>query len=254
MTPTWLSAFIDLAPEAHRAGLDFWQKVTGFEVSPPRGDAGEFVTLVPPAGGAYLKVQRLGRGPSRLHLDLHVSDPRVAADAAIATGAREVGGPGGEGLDHVVLTSPGGLTFCFVGHTRGSRPAPVSWGEHHSMVYQVCIDIPAESWNTEAAFWTEILGGKLIVLERRPEFAWVRPDRSAEEAWALDVLLQRLDQPTGVVSAHLDLGANNRALEDARHRDLGAERLVEEVFWTLMRDPAGLRYCVTGRDPITGRL
>ncbi|MDE0774937.1 MAG: hypothetical protein OSB43_01505 [Nocardioides sp.] len=24
------------------------------------------------------------------------------------------------------------------------------------------------------------------------------------------------------------------------------------AFWTVLRDPGGLRYCVTGRDPFTG--
>jgi hypothetical protein len=254
MTPTWLSAFVDLAPEAHVAGLEFWRDVTGFEVSLSRGGSGEFVTLVPTTGGEYLKVQRLASGPSRIHLDLHVADPRVAADVAIAAGAVEVMDPHRAELGHVVLTSPGGLTFCYVGHTGGTRPAPVSWGEHHSMVYQVCIDIPGESWDSESAFWVESLGGQLEALRARPEFSWVRPDHRVEQNWALDVLLQRVEQPSGVVAAHLDLGTNNRVLEDARHIELGAELLVNEEFWTLMRDPAGVRYCVTGRDPSTGRL
>ena len=74
MTPFWITAFVDLAPEGHAEGLAFWRDVTGWEASPRRGDDGEFVTLVPPSGGDHLRVQRLTAGPSRVHLDLHVDD------------------------------------------------------------------------------------------------------------------------------------------------------------------------------------
>ena len=40
MTPFWVSAFLDLAPESHAAGLAFWRDVSGWTVSPARGDTG----------------------------------------------------------------------------------------------------------------------------------------------------------------------------------------------------------------------
>ena len=41
----WLTAFVDADPAAHAAEQAFWRDVTGYEVSPARGERGEFVTL-----------------------------------------------------------------------------------------------------------------------------------------------------------------------------------------------------------------
>jgi hypothetical protein len=246
MGPFWVSAFLDLATGDFDPGVTFWRGVTGFGLSAARGPAGEFATLVPPDGDDYLRVQRLGTGPSRIHLDLHVADPRAAADAAIRLGASEVLADG-----YVALASPGGLPFCFVGHPAAVRPGPTTWPDgHRAMVYQVCLDLPRAGYDVESAFWATVVEGTAEVLERRPEFSWLRPRRR----FALDLLLQRLDREDGPVTAHLDLGTTDRGTEVARHLGLGASLLVTEEFWTVLRDPAGLAYCVTDRDPATGRL
>lgn len=246
MTPFWLTVFLDFAASDHDRGVAFWRDVTGFAVSPSRGARQEFATLVPAAGDDYLRVQRLEAGPSRLHLDVHVADPRTAADRALALGAVELAAPG-----HVVLRSPGGLTFCFVTHPAAERPVPAEWpAGHRSMVYQVCLDLPATVYDAESAFWAAVLESHPEVLPSRPEFSWLRPGRQL----ALDVLLQRLDRVDGPVSAHLDLGTDDRAAEVARHTALGATAGVVEEFWTVLTDPVGTTYCITDRDPRTGRL
>lgn len=243
----WLSAFIDFQADHFTDGVRFWAGVTGYAVSPSRGENGEFATLVPPEGDDFLRVQRLDAGPTRIHLDLSVASPRAAADHAVDRGATELADAG----EYAVLRSPGGLSFCFVGHSGSRRPSPATWPEgHRSAVYQVCLDLPAETYDTEAAFWAEVLGATPQVLAARPEFSWLRGERQ----FALDVLLQRLDAATGPVSAHLDLGTDDRPAEVARHLALGAGLLTTEKFWTVLRDPTGLVYCVTDRDPATGRL
>jgi hypothetical protein len=93
MKPFWVSGFVDLEPAAYDVGLAFWRDVTGWSVSGSRGETGEFVSLVPPVGDPHLLVQRLDSGGSRIHVDLHVEDPRAAADRAVALGAREVADP-----------------------------------------------------------------------------------------------------------------------------------------------------------------
>ncbi|MEZ5095788.1 MAG: VOC family protein [Nocardioides sp.] len=246
MEPFWLSAFLDLEAARFDRAVAFWRAVTGFGLSDARGEHGEFATLVPADGDDYLRVQRLGSGRSRIHLDLHVTDPRAAADRAVGLGATELADRG-----YVVLRSPGGLVLCFVGHGGAVRPSPAVWPEgHRSMVYQVSIDVPRAAYDVESAFWCQVLGGRPEVLVRRPEFSWVRGPRQL----ALDVLLQRTDDEAGEVAAHLDLGTTDRAAEVARQVGLGAELLGHEEFWATLRDPAGLRYCITDRDPATGRL
>src|SRR4051812_20897175 len=100
-SPYWLSAFLDLPPDRYDAGVSFWEDVTAFQRSSPRGPHDEFATLVPPAGDDYLKVQRVGEGAPRLHLDVHVEDPRTAADGLAGDGARVVADEG----DFITLTS-----------------------------------------------------------------------------------------------------------------------------------------------------
>ena len=78
----WMSAFLDLAADEFDRDVAFWQGVTGYALSATRGAPPEFATLVPPDGDDYLRVQRLGGGASRIHLDLHVEDPQAEAEAA----------------------------------------------------------------------------------------------------------------------------------------------------------------------------
>lgn len=244
---TWLSAFIDFQADHFDAGASFWASVTGYAVSPSRGENDEFATLVPPDGDDFLRVQRLVAGPTRIHLDLSVGAPREAVVHAVGQGATQLADAG----EYAVLRSPGGLVFCLVGHSGSRRPNPATWPQgHRSAVYQVCLDLPSETYDAEAGFWAEVLGATPQVLAARPEFAWLRVERQ----FALDVLLQRLDATTGPVSAHLDLGTDDRSAEVARHLALGAGLLTTEEFWTVLRDPTGLVYCVTDRDPATGRL
>ena len=131
-------------------------------------------------------------------------------------------------------------------------PAPASFpGVRRSRVYQVCVDIPGPAFEAEVQRWALMAGGRIDVLERRPEFAWVRMPGGPRP---LDLLLQRLDRQDGPVAAHLDLGTPDREAETARHRALGAGVVAQEEFWTVLTDPAGLPYCITDRDPATGEL
>jgi hypothetical protein len=240
VTPFWVTGFVDLAPESYVAGLAFWRDVTGWEVSPRRGVEGEFVSLMPPAGGDHLRVQRLASGPSRVHLDLHVDDPQSAADGATALGAEVLAKPG-----HIVLRSPGGFTFCLVDHT-AAVPAPAStWpGGHTSLVDQVCLDIPDLRFDGEVEFWLAVTGRELVE-SIRPEFARLR--RPADQG--LELLVQRLEESTGAVRGHLDIGCSDRAAETERHLALGAGHVKTYDAWTVLTDPAGSPYCITDREP-----
>lgn len=242
MTSSWLTVFLDFAPESFERGVEFWRDVTGHELSQPRGERGQFATLLPPAGDPHLRVQRLHSGTSRIHLDLHVPSPRAAADEAIRLGAREVAD-----LGYVVLQSPGGLTFCFVRGEGGSVAAPAAgWpGGHRSSVDQVCIDVPGEMYDAEVAFWQQVSGRELVPSPGNAEFLrLVRP-----EGQPVHLLLQQLGQPLGEVRAHLDLATTDRPAETARHVELGAGVVARYAGWTVLTDPAGSAYCITDRRP-----
>jgi hypothetical protein len=223
MHPTWLTAFLDLAADEFDEGVAFWQAVTGYAVSPTRGEHDEFATLVPPTGDAYLRVQRLGSGGPGVHVDLH--EPEQSFEER---------------------RSPGGLPYCLVSGSESVRPQPTTWPDgNRSMVDQVCIDIPPEIYDEECDFWAELTGWEPFA-RGTSEFRRLRkPDGQP-----LNILLQRLDSSGGPVRAHLDLSADDRQAEIRRHEQLGAT--VERVHegWTVMRPPAGPVYCITRRVPL----
>jgi hypothetical protein len=62
-------------------------------------------------------------------------------------------------------------------------------------------------------------------------------------------LLQRLDDEQPAVTAHLDLSCQDRDAETARHEELGGQAVRRTDGWTVMRDPAGITYCNTAKNP-----
>jgi hypothetical protein len=240
----WMTAFLDLPADGFEPATEFWRAVTGSGLSAPRGEHDEFATLVPRTGDPYLKVQRVDDGPGGVHLDLHTDDVPGFVEHAGACGAVL------QPAQHVVMTSPGGFPFCVVGHpTGGSPPPPVPWWGGLSIVDQVCLDIPGSQHEGETEFWARLTGWERTEGRFR-EFSGL--ERPAGQP--LRLLLQRLDSDDGPVRAHLDLSSSDRVAEVVRHRSIGAELVREPGNWTVLRDPAGLEYCVTDRDPLTGKL
>jgi hypothetical protein len=249
----WLTLFLDFPADEFDAGVAFWREVTSSELSPFRGEAGEFATLLPPDADAYLRVQRTADGSGGCHLDLHV-DPAAgtvdqAADRAVALGATVW--HASEGL--VIAGSPGGFTFCVVRwHGESTVPRPVSLDAGGaSRADQLCLDIPPDAFDRECAFWAALTGWDLRA-GSRPEFAYL--DRPAQIPVRL--LLQRRDHadPLDQVAGHVDVACASREPLAARHAASGARIVSVYRNWTTMADPTGRLYCLTGRDPHTGTL
>jgi hypothetical protein len=245
-----LTAFLDFpceSPGLFEQGCSFWQAVTATTVSPSRGRYGEFVTLVPTAGDAFLRAQRTGAARAGCHLDVHVDDIEQGTEKALSLGALTA--PGGGRLG---LRSQGGLAFCVV-HDGGEhqRPAPRTWaGGARSLVDQLCIDVPPTAFDVEAGFWAALTGWELRP-GSRPEFRYLaRP-----AGMPLRLLLQRLDDAeAGQGRGHPDLACDDVPGECQRHVALGATQLRQMPNWTTLVDSTGLEYCVTRRDPTTGTL
>ena len=245
----WITAFLDTPREAPRSAeaAVFWAQATGTRLSPRRGPYQQFATLLPSDGDAYLRIEDTNDGDPNCHLDLHVDDVSLAAAEAARVGATLVADLG----TLMLARSPGGLAFCLVTH-RGEhqRPAPTGAGERSSLVDQVCIDVPTTLFDAELTWWSALLGWP----RRRgalPEFAYL--ERPAD--LPLRLLFQRLDAPaTGTATAHLDVACTNRPAEVARHLRLGATFHCHEQHWDTLQDPVGRQYCLTDRDPRTGRL
>jgi hypothetical protein len=150
-------------------------------------------------------------------------------------------------LGYVICGSPGGLTFCLVGHPGRRRPGPVGPPGARSLVDQVCLDVPPSQWDAERSFWAALTGWELRSGARGELAALARP-----EGMPLRLLLRRLDDEQYTVTGHLDLACEDRDAEAARHVALGARPVRRTEHWTTLRDPAGRGYCLTRRDVETG--
>lgn len=243
----WLTVFLDFPADRFGQGVEFWRQVTGYGLSPSRGASGEFATLLPPSGDAYLRVQRVAGGPGGCHLDLHVDtaaeSPRAAEERARSAGARVTRQD--DGL--VVAQSPGGFTFCLVTwHGERAVPPPVAGeGGGVSRLDTLCLDIPPDGFDRELAFWAALTGQRT---HQAPVPGYAYLDRPA--GWPVRLLLQRREQaePGDQVRGHVDFGCTDpRAL--GRHVALGARVTATEQYWTVLTDPAGREYCLVGRDP-----
>ena len=108
---------------------------------------------------------------------------------------------------------------------------------HYSRLYKIVIDVPEADHDREVAFWSAATGQELVQFDRHPEY------HGAElPGQEVGLLVQRLDDGPGRV--HLDIHTDDPGAELARLEKLGAE-LVEQVnAWWIMRDPAGLVFCV----------
>ena len=108
---------------------------------------------------------------------------------------------------------------------------------HHSRLYKTVIDVPPAEHEGEVAFWSGALGQPLKQGEHFPEYHGV--ELHGQE-WGL--LIQRLGQ--GPARLHLDIHTDDLEAEVARLEALGAERVEFVHAWWIMRDPAGLLFCV----------
>ncbi|KUN27412.1 hypothetical protein AQJ23_11805 [Streptomyces antibioticus] len=239
MSIRWTYAFADRPAEHADRAHEFWTAVTDTHLSPPRG---EFVTLVPSGADACVKVQGVDSGAGGAHLDFSVDDVPEFVKSALRLGATIAA----EHEGWAVLRSPAGQLFCAVPwHGESVRP-PVVDG---ARLDQVCLDLVPSAYDTEVAFWTALLADWESRPGSLPEFHVLVPPPGLP----VRVLLQRLGEERAA-SAHLDLACADIEATRVRHEQLGAETVAHGRHWTVMRDPAGGTYCLTGRDPETGGL
>ena len=117
---------------------------------------------------------------------------------------------------------------------------------HHSRIQKIVIDVPPDVHDREVAFWGAATGRRLERFDRFPEYSG-----SAIDDHGTWLLVQRIQQ--GTPRVHLDIHTDDLAAEVARLRALGAEMVESpDVPWQVMRDPAGLPFCVIPNEP--GRL
>lgn len=242
MSIRWTYAFVDRPHALLGPARTFWTAVTDTRLSEPRGRDGEFVTLLPEGADACVKVQGVEAGPGGAHLDFSVEDVPAFVASALALGAETFAEHDG----WAVLRSPAGQLFCAgPWHGEAVRPPVVD----DSRLDQVSLDIGPGSYDAEVAFWSALLPDWASLRGALPEFHVLKPPPGLP----IRILLQRLGEERPA-AAHLDLACADIVATTARHERLGASVVSHGTHWTVMRDPAGGVYCLTGRDPETGGL
>lgn len=113
---------------------------------------------------------------------------------------------------------------------------------HYSRLSKIVIDVPDDEHDRELAFWTAATGSPLARFDPHPEYHGAALPGS--DFW---LLVQRLDDGPGRV--HVDIHTDNLDAEVARLEKLGAERVRQAHAWWVMRDPAGLLFCVIPSPP-----
>jgi glyoxalase superfamily protein len=107
---------------------------------------------------------------------------------------------------------------------------------HFSRMSTVVIDVPVSDHDREVAFWEATVGQPLPRFDY-PEYCGGQ--LHGQEFW---LLIQRLDE--GTARVHVDIHTSDLDAEVERLERLGATRVQQAHSWWVMRDPAGLLFCV----------
>jgi len=107
---------------------------------------------------------------------------------------------------------------------------------HRSKLVSALVDVPAASHGREVEFWSGALGREPHDLPEDPDYA-----DFGEVIPGFTFMVQRVDD---VPRVHLDIETDDVEAEVRRLEALGAERVAEIQSWWVMRDPAGLLFCV----------
>lgn len=242
----WIHAVIDLPADELETGADFWSASLGWPIGAAWQGHPELRSFEPTSGDPYVHLQSITGAP-RIHLDLEVEDLPGARDHWVSLGAEVIGPPPGPETSWRAMSSPGGFPFCLVPRSEHRVPDPVTWPTaHRSRLVQICIDLPRDKEDRELEFWRAGLEGRWATGRTSNEFLGKVHD---DDGSPIQLLFQRLDEPTGPVRAHLDLGTDRMDLEVTRQVDLGAQELLRGNGFIALDDPAGLPYCVTGNAP-----
>lgn len=109
---------------------------------------------------------------------------------------------------------------------------------HKSRLTAVLADVPADCFDAEVAFWSGALGRDAVVDPADPDYADLGEGQAGTR-----FLVQRVDDAARL---HVDVETDDIEAEVARLVGLGAVRVRRFEGWWVLRDPAGLLFCVVG--------
>lgn len=107
---------------------------------------------------------------------------------------------------------------------------------HRSKLTAALVDVPSVMFDREVTFWSAALGRAPEEVDGFPEYR-----DFGQPVPGFQFILQRVDAAARV---HLDVETDDVEAEVSRLEALGATRVQAVRAWWVMRDPAGLLFCV----------
>jgi hypothetical protein len=107
---------------------------------------------------------------------------------------------------------------------------------HKSKLTAALVDVPAEAYDQEVGFWSNAIGQTPTFDDDNPAYA-----DFGQPVPGVQFMVQRVDDQPRV---HLDIESDDVEAEVRRLEALGAQRVAQVKSWWIMRDPAGLLFCV----------
>jgi hypothetical protein len=108
---------------------------------------------------------------------------------------------------------------------------------HRIRLHEAVIDVPSAALAATRDFWAAALQARPQLLEGYTEFTEL-----ADAAARCEIGIQ--DIGDGAARVHLDIETDDVTAEVARLTRLGAVEVSRPHSWVILRDPAGLVFCV----------
>ena len=112
---------------------------------------------------------------------------------------------------------------------------------HRILLRTVVIDVPSEANDPTRDFWTAALRSDTRRAKKHPEYHVLENSAAAGPVMVQDV-------GTAAARVHLDIESSDVEAEVARLIAAGATEVERHSDWVVLRDPAGLLFCVVPGD------
>src|SRR5438445_13886336 len=108
---------------------------------------------------------------------------------------------------------------------------------HRILLRTFILDVPSESHERTRNFWTTALAGTQRPAKLLPEYQMI-------ENGATPNVMSVQDIGTTAPRIHFDIETDDVEAEVSRLVAAGAELVERRQYWVVLRDPAGLLFCV----------
>jgi hypothetical protein len=108
----------------------------------------------------------------------------------------------------------------------------------------VLVDVPAADHDRAVAFWTAALG-------KAPEVAAAFPDYAQYDDVTPGLYFMVQATQDDARRVHIDVESGDRDADVERLISLGATELSRSHHWVVLRDPAGVTFCVVQNLAVT---